>query len=114
MKPGKRFYIPEPPGGPICDFCSSREIYADYPAQDFNVWQLPKPDGTKLNINSESDWAACKTCADLIDAENWDTLLERSLKAFRKKYGAMLPEAEMRRSIADLHRQFRQNRRPTH
>jgi hypothetical protein len=114
MRPGRTVHIPEPPEGPICDFCSGKEIYADYPASDFNVWQVPKPDGSKLNINSQSDWAACKTCAELIDAESWNALLERSLETFRRKYGAILPEAEMRKSIADLHRQFRENRRPIH
>jgi hypothetical protein len=114
MKSGETVYLSEPPEGPICDFCSDSPIYADYPARDFNVSQLPKPDGSKLNINSESDWAACKTCAGLIDANNWDALLDRSVETFRKKYGHRLPVAEARRSIAELHRKFRENRQPTH
>lgn len=97
----------------ICDFCSGPKIHVIYPARTFNAW-LEKLDGNKMNLISESDWGACKACAFLIDANLWDALVERSLLWFRMKYGAALPEAELRTAIIELHRRFRENREQTH
>jgi hypothetical protein len=103
-------YVTAPAEGPICDFCSGTPIYASYPAKTFTAQQVENPDGKKLNINSQADWAACKTCADLVDASQWDALLQRSVKTFRVKFGGMIPERDLRKFISDLHRQFRENR----
>jgi hypothetical protein len=99
---------------PLCDFCSAPGIYANYPARSFTAWELQKQDGSTMNVNSQSDWAACKACASLIDANEWDALVERSILWFRRNWGAALPEAELRSAITDLHRRFRENRQETH
>jgi hypothetical protein len=97
-----------------CDFCSAPELYANYPAKTLTAWQLKDPDGNMLNVNSGSDWAACRACAALVDAGNWDALVERGIQWFRMRYGAATPEAELRQVIRDLHRRFRENRLHTH
>lgn len=101
--------------GPICDFCSGSPIYASYPAKSFTAQQMENPEsGKKVNINSQADWAACKTCADLVDTNQWDALLSRSVETFRYRYGGMIPDRELRNFISDLHRKFRENRQQVH
>jgi len=107
-------YVTAPAQGPVCDFCSSTPIYASYPAKTFTAQQIEQPDGKKLHLNSQADWATCKACADLIDASQWDALLSRSIETFRKKFGNMVPERDLRDFISNLHRQFRENRQQMH
>ena len=57
---------------PICDFCSSPTVTWRSPAVTFSV----------EGITSVSDWAACDPCHALIEANDQDGLLDRSLKTF--------------------------------
>lgn len=109
----KRYDVHPPASGPICDFCSGKEVYARYPAKTFNAVKAGEGQRT-LYVNSEDDWAACQPCAALIDAGSWDGLLQRSVQTFREKYGSMVPEKALREFISDLHCQFRSNRQHTH
>jgi hypothetical protein len=108
------YTIDEPASGPICDFCSDPRIFASYPAKDFTAGQFKNPDGKKLVANSRGGWAACKTCTELIEAGKWESLLDRSIATFLTKYGTHIPAQALRGFIADLHKQFRENRQPIH
>jgi len=110
----REFTINEPASGPICDFCSDPRIFASYPAKDFTAGQFTNPQGKKLAANSRGDWAACQRCTELIEAGRWTDLLERSIITFKAKYGERIPAQFLRQFIADLHRQFRENRQPVH
>lgn len=61
----------------ICDFCSNENVTRRYKCPSFKM--LDTPEYTHW---SEGDWAACDTCAELIDAGKLPELTERSLEAF--------------------------------
>lgn len=67
---------------PLCDFCSVHENNpptAFYPCKNF---QYQPSRMTLLN-----DWAACKECDQLIQAENLSDLIIRSVDTYLKRYG---------------------------
>lgn len=99
----------EAPPTPLCDFCSDPHVFARYPASDFAIKPVPGP-----KVVSRGDWAACKTCTELIEAAKWTELLNRSISTFRVKYGGMISDAILHTFILDLHQQFRQNRQRAH
>lgn len=71
--------VVQPAEGPICDFCSERPVKWRYPAIDIKPAEsisLPE-----LKQSSIGDWAACQTCHDLIEAENWPDLARRSAQS---------------------------------
>ena len=101
--------------GLICDFCSGSPVVKGYPALSFSMeTQIPG-----IGIGSESGWAACQICADLVDADDWDGLATRSMETFQKAVvGLGLPPmdigTEMQEKLtlefAALHQQFRESR----
>jgi hypothetical protein len=48
-----------------CDFCGDSRTFQEYPTD-----------------NGAVNWYACANCARLIDAEQWEQLIERSLAAY--------------------------------
>jgi hypothetical protein len=59
---------------------------------------------------SVGDWAACRTCHELIEAGDRRGLLERSLGTLLEKNPEMRPaESELRCQIAQFHRLFYDN-----
>lgn len=48
-----------------CDFCGESQCLREYPTD-----------------RSDVNWYACETCARLIDAGQWEPLIERSLTAY--------------------------------
>lgn len=94
-----------PPTGPICDFCSAPEVWASYPAKTFHWREM-----NGLHLNSVGGWAACKRCAELIEAENWDGLLERSWQTLIAEHPWMRAAPEMKRELKNLQDVFRKNR----
>lgn len=74
-----------------CDFCGDYQCLREYPTDDHAV-----------------NWYACANCARLIDAENWEQLIERSLEA----YGQLraVPDGEepvLRNHVEELVNAFR-------
>ena len=90
---------------PICDFCSSPTVTWRYPAVTFSV----------EGITSVSDWAACDSCHVLIETNDRDGLLDRSVNLFPglnevpadDRGGAAV---RLRGMIAPLHDGFRASR----
>ena len=63
----------------ICDFCCARDAKVEwrYPCHSFSM-------GTaKAGGTSVGDWAACKTCHDLIEDNKQKELLDRSFEHFK-------------------------------
>src|SRR5437763_37279 len=72
-----------PIGDAICDFCSSREVFQVYMADDFTAVELEAPAGNPVYLNSTGGWTACHECAKLVEAAQWDELLERCFHTFK-------------------------------
>ncbi|MCW5979600.1 MAG: hypothetical protein KIT09_16095 [Bryobacteraceae bacterium] len=86
----------------ICDFCSEPNVAWRYPAQSFLAYVIAGVFG-----ESVGDWAACRTCHELIETGDQSGLLERSLGTLLEKNPGMRPaEEELRRQLADFHRMF--------
>lgn len=93
------------PEDAICDFCARKNPpYKDYPCKDF-----PNPESQTW---SRGAWAACHTCADLIDSDDRDGLSMRSSLMFQFEWGDLFPDlAEVHLEDAKrLHGRFFANR----
>lgn len=104
--------IAPPIGGAICDFCSSREVFQVYMAEDFTAVELAAPDGSPVYLNSTGGWAACRQCSKLVEAEQWDELVERCLRTFKASlppFGCLTieDEGEIKGILRGAHEQFR-------
>jgi hypothetical protein len=90
----------------LCDFCNEA-LNADYTAyntKDF-VWKEVK--GTKFV--SAGAWRACRTCADLVDKEDWDGLHRRAVWYLIAANPGMSP-AFVEDAITTLYEMFRRER----
>lgn len=65
------------PGQEVCDFCSTAKIDKDYDPGFVFMGAV----GNLTNV-SDDKWGACSTCAELIDADDLDGLVERSFRCF--------------------------------
>ena len=93
---GRTFH--EVVSSPVCDFCGHHSPSWDYDCHDFLT---DDPD-----LASAGGWAACTPCSDLIEAEDWDGLMERCLFVPRK----LGLEEKIRVSAGKMHAGFRANR----
>lgn len=59
---------------PVCDFCFDQGPTWDYPCKRFTI--------AELGFGSADAWAACNTCAELIEAGDVEGLVERGLAIF--------------------------------
>ena len=105
-----------PIAGAICDFCSSQEVFQVYMAEDFTAVELEAPDGLPVYLNSTGGWAACRGCAKLVEAAQWDELLERCFDTFKGSLPAFVhlsaqDEQELKGILRGAHDQFRKLRK---
>ena len=82
--------------GEYCDFCTSQKVFKLYRCTNFRVNNMP------VFQNGSGTWAACATCADLVDTDRWSELCERSFLKFAKRHGPI-----SRRDAIALQEQFR-------
>lgn len=89
----------------ICDFCSRKNPpYKSYDCKDF------------MNIESHSwsrgAWAACHTCADLIDSDDKEGLAMRSALMFQFEWGDKIkvPIEDLMAELRQMHGRFFANR----
>jgi hypothetical protein len=61
----------------ICDFCSSEDVKWSYECTDF---ETPLPNEEPWV--STGGWAACQTCKDFIEADDWVGLRGWAVKQF--------------------------------
>ncbi|GAA3145477.1 hypothetical protein GCM10020255_023340 [Rhodococcus baikonurensis] len=65
-----------------CDFCST----------DQAVWELPAKTFTAINNHiSAENWAACNTCAALIEKNQWNALVRRVKAQYIEKHPGLFP-----------------------
>lgn len=67
----------------ICDFCSDPTVVARYHAEDFVVDHLSTPSIVQQSLG---DWAACKVCEIMIDANEWHMLAIRATNLFQEQH----------------------------
>jgi hypothetical protein len=108
--------IAPPIDGAICDFCSSQEVFQVFMAEDFTAVELSAPDGNPVYLNSTGGWTACHNCAKLVEAEQWDELVELCFRTFKStlpKYHCltMEDEGEIKGILRGAHEQFRRLRK---
>jgi hypothetical protein len=70
------------PGESKCDFDSDPNPVWVYPARDF----MMQPDHRSLG-----GWLACEGCADYIERDDYDGLIDRALDAYNKLHGPKDP-----------------------
>lgn len=75
---------------PMCDFCSGPDVRWSYPARDFIDLGLASPNRLIVS-ESVGAWAACDECHRLIEADDREQLLRRSVERFVELYGLLLP-----------------------
>lgn len=82
-----------------CDFC-----YEDYPA-----WVVPAREFEVLSGHvSTGDWAACETCAALIEGNRWSALVRRAQEGWESRHQQQMPEG-LAASLPRLYRLLRKN-----
>jgi len=100
---------------PQCDFCDSKDVQWTYPCQDFGVVGVNTDTGTNVGLlGSAGAWAACETCAALIEAGRWQALAERSVATSpTAKQHKLSPDerALLIRLTKEMHEAFRQGRK---
>lgn len=102
----------------ICDFCSGTPIEWSYPTQTFVNAQPAAPSDMMLyyraatvNNISEGDWAACAPCHKIIEADDRDGLVARSVERQRGDLMRLKINVEQARVwIAGLHAEFWRHR----
>ena len=99
--------IKRSPEALVCDFCSDRKIYAAHECRDFTI--------ESGLFGSTGDFAACKTCHELIVAEDWSHLLNRSVVTFFSENVPLLPrtngvEKQIKDFCSKIHAAFRRFR----
>lgn len=102
---------------PRCDFCNApNSIKFRFPATNFVIRGESINSETlatkKVDYESVADWAGCEECGALVIANQWDELLERSVRSFiaanpgsETKPG----EAFLYEGIGELHKGFREH-----
>jgi len=95
-----------PLGGNACDFCTTCPAIKLFSCSNFEL------NGLSVFRNDSGRWAACRKCADFIDAERWSSLAERAFQRFMKHHAVPRNSAvSVRIQFADLVRLFAAHRR---
>ena len=92
--------------GEYCDFCTSEKIFKLYRCGNFAVNNMP------VFQNGSGTWAACATCAELVDADRWPELCERSFLKFTQRHGplSLRNAIGLREQFRRIHQLFREHR----
>jgi hypothetical protein len=89
---------------PVCDFCSDPNPTWDYPARTFET--APLPCGIPVSLGH---WAACDVCHALIEQNDREGIIRRTVTSFYEKYPEfkeLLDTPEFESQTALLHNQF--------
>ena len=73
------------PDETICDFCAEPNPAHSIECAPFIMWS-----GSGLEHWSDNAWAVCSTCFDLIQANQWERVIDRAIRS----YPAKLTQAE--------------------
>jgi hypothetical protein len=90
------------PGRECCDFCTAEPVHRLYACRNF-VWL----NHSIFAHESIGAWAACETCARLVDARKWSELTERALAQLKWIHGYSASEEPFfRERFREIHRLF--------
>ncbi|HEX3742217.1 MAG TPA: hypothetical protein VHV29_21140 [Terriglobales bacterium] len=91
-----------------CDFCNAQPVFKVYSCRNFLV---PWTKTWVYQHESVGGWAACRKCAELIDAGHWSELSNRAFVKFAKAHGGIprYEEFTLKQRFRDLHRLFREH-----
>jgi len=99
------FHIVPIPGGDACDFCAAHPVFRLYSCLNFPF------NGRTVFARESSNgaWAACRKCAELVDAGRWSEVTDRAFRKFAQKHGPVsrYQELPLREQFRELHRRFR-------
>src|SRR5215472_8759531 len=92
--------------GEYCDFCTTEKVFKLYRCKNFVFNNMP------VFQNGSGTWAACKTCAALVDAERWPELTERSFDKFVERHGRISRQDAigLREQFHTIHQLFREHK----
>lgn len=85
---------------PRCDFCNEDDPTRVVPARSFELADVPQSASVR-------GWAACDTCAALVDTGQWSALTRRARAGFEGRYGPM--DAVGVTALKGMYRQLRKN-----
>lgn len=95
---------------PICDFCNAPDPVWAYECPDYEAYQVRTvlaDHPVVLHGVSEGRWAACATCAALVEDKDWVSLRTRCLDGMRLPLGfrgaANLLMARVHQPFIDKH-----------
>lgn len=110
--PMANLFLGVPEGGEKCDFCNNRPVTAHYDAEDF-VMQVVGVTKPAVDLGSGGSWAACSQCEVLIDADDWEGLVNRAISFFFAEHSEMadtLTIHELTEQMWSLYRQLREHK----
>jgi hypothetical protein len=92
-----------PSGGDHCDFCCTPPVFKVYRCGNFSANGSPV-----FSVGSAvGSWAACRKCAELVDAGKWNGLTDRSLRKFVNRHDVARHEIALARlQLAEITRLF--------
>jgi hypothetical protein len=97
---------------PQCDFCTTTYPTWSYPAKDFSLGGEHNTGEVEELAISIGGWAACDGCHELIEANDYDGLAQRSYTLYVEKHGLVVPvlTAVTLEAFKVIHRGFKVNR----
>jgi hypothetical protein len=92
-----------PLGGNYCDFCCTPPVFKMYRCANFAVKGKP----VFTSGVAVGSWAACRKCAELVDAGRWNDLTDRAVRKFLKRHRVARAEVSaVREQLAEISRLF--------
>jgi hypothetical protein len=88
----------------VCDFCATPKPTRKYLCAPFVMMTL-------LGVEHFSDnaWAACETCGEMVDADQWEDLAQRSVDTMPDLPRLLLSEKqEYLEMLRVVHQKFRE------
>lgn len=88
----------------ICDFCSSPDVVYRYPCYDDSI--IIEGNGVALGLGSIGDWASCEACSSLIDTDNREGLVNRSIVTYTDISDGRLTSYDITDMMQVIHAMF--------
>jgi hypothetical protein len=93
-----------------CDFCGGNGVVWSYHVAPLAtarpVWLTPQQEVFDAYASAnETPWTACERCAGLIEAEQWDALVQACVSRLKVETGQIV-DANGTEAISGMHRQF--------
>jgi hypothetical protein len=90
-----------------CDFCNVDDPTFKLPTTSFDAGQFELPFGI-TDVASGQNFLACEPCAQLIDKNQWSSLLMRVTKSWEDRHGNPMPDVA-KTALSRYYRKLRRN-----